>query len=203
MVTRGSGGEVTRMPSREVEGLLLPEKVAFHPALELCNTRAWWGSATPKEYLLSWRHAEVLARDLGLADVDARADAAADAAFARVLTLRSDLYAVVTEIAPVSRVQRLDAAIRAGRRDLELRGYADGTPVWAPRSEGAERVVHAFGRAAGDLLSASRRIGACPRCGWVFLDPSGRRKWCSMKWCGNRDKVQQHALRVRAASSGP
>jgi predicted RNA-binding Zn ribbon-like protein len=186
------------MPSREVDGLLLPQKVAHHPALELCNTRAWWGSAAPKEYLLSWRHAEVLAADLGLADPGTEKAGP----LLRLLTLRADLYAVVTEVAAAASLRRLDAAIRAGRRDLELRDFSAGRPVWEPRSVGADRFLHAFARAAGELLSVPRRIGACPRCGWTFLDPSGRRKWCAMRWCGNRDKVQQHTRRTRAAARG-
>ncbi len=38
------------------------------------------------------------------------------------------------------------------------------------------------------------RIGACPACGWLFLDVTrgGRRRWCSMATCGNRTKVKRH-----------
>ncbi|MFC7483823.1 CGNR zinc finger domain-containing protein [Luedemannella flava] len=28
--------------------------------------------------------------------------------------------------------------------------------------------------------------------------PRGRRRWCSMAWCGNREKVRAHAARQRA-----
>lgn len=189
------------MPSREVMGVLLPVKVAHHPALELLNTRAWWGSDAPKEYLLSWTHVATLANDLGLVREPSAGD---DAALSQVLDLRADLYAVITGIASAGRIARLDAVIRAGRRDLEFRGLADGVPLWLPRSAGAPAVLHAFGRSIGDLLARPQRIGVCPRCGWAFLDPSGRRKWCSMKWCGNRDKVQQFALRAKGAGgAGP
>ncbi len=39
------------------------------------------------------------------------------------------------------------------------------------------------------------RVGACPRCGWLFVDTSknGRRRWCSMAVCGNREKVRRHS----------
>ena len=39
-----------------------------------------------------------------------------------------------------------------------------------------------------------RRLGACPRCGWVFRDitKAGRRRWCSMAACGNREKARRH-----------
>lgn len=38
------------------------------------------------------------------------------------------------------------------------------------------------------------RIRTCSRCGWVFCDSSkgGRRRWCSMRACGNREKVGRH-----------
>lgn len=38
------------------------------------------------------------------------------------------------------------------------------------------------------------RVRSCPRCGWLFVDTSrgGKRRWCSMKTCGNRDKVSRH-----------
>jgi predicted RNA-binding Zn ribbon-like protein len=38
------------------------------------------------------------------------------------------------------------------------------------------------------------RLRSCPRCGWLFLDTSrgGKRRWCSMRTCGNREKVSRH-----------
>lgn len=38
------------------------------------------------------------------------------------------------------------------------------------------------------------RVRSCPRCAWLFFDSSkgGRRRWCSMKDCGNREKVSRH-----------
>jgi predicted RNA-binding Zn ribbon-like protein len=35
------------------------------------------------------------------------------------------------------------------------------------------------------------RVRSCPRCGWLFVDASkgGRRRWCSMSTCGNREKA--------------
>ena len=47
------------------------------------------------------------------------------------------------------------------------------------------------------------RVHACPRCGWLFRDRSKgrRRRWCSMKVCGNREKVARH-YRVRRNTAG-
>ncbi len=54
---------------------------------------------------------------------------------------------------------------------------------------------------AGELLTGAARdhVRLCPgeNCGWMFLDPRGRRRWCSMATCGNRAKVRAHAARTR------
>nr|WP_255307967.1 CGNR zinc finger domain-containing protein [Streptomyces marincola] len=41
---------------------------------------------------------------------------------------------------------------------------------------------------------------ACDRCGWFFIDSSRgrRRRWCSMKTCGNQAK----AARYRSSRPG-
>lgn len=51
-----------------------------------------------------------------------------------------------------------------------------------------------------ELLARVRR---CPgrRCGWLFLDTSGRRKWCSMGSCGSREKMRRLYERQRAVRS--
>lgn len=47
------------------------------------------------------------------------------------------------------------------------------------------------------------RLRVCenPQCRWVFKDTSrtGKRKWCSMRSCGNRAKVARHRARRRTA----
>jgi predicted RNA-binding Zn ribbon-like protein len=47
------------------------------------------------------------------------------------------------------------------------------------------------------------RLRVCenPGCRWVFKDTSrtGRRKWCSMRSCGNRAKVARHRARRKVA----
>ncbi len=55
------------------------------------------------------------------------------------------------------------------------------------------------------LLTDRREVGRvkmCPGggCGWLFLDESanGRRQWCSMEMCGNREKARRHYARKRA-----
>lgn len=56
-----------------------------------------------------------------------------------------------------------------------------------------------------DLLSGSdlARVRRCAGCSLLFLDrsPPGRRRWCSMDSCGNREKTARYR-RTRAAGSG-
>jgi predicted RNA-binding Zn ribbon-like protein len=49
------------------------------------------------------------------------------------------------------------------------------------------------------------RLHRCPGrdCGWVFLDMSGRRRWCSMATCGSREKMRRMYARKRAALENP
>jgi predicted RNA-binding Zn ribbon-like protein len=53
------------------------------------------------------------------------------------------------------------------------------------------------------LADAARleRLRRCPgrHCGWLFLDTSGRRRWCSMGACGSREKMRRMYARRRAA----
>jgi predicted RNA-binding Zn ribbon-like protein len=45
------------------------------------------------------------------------------------------------------------------------------------------------------------RVRQCPGrdCGWLFLDVSGRRHWCSMGTCGSRAKMRRMYARRRAS----
>jgi predicted RNA-binding Zn ribbon-like protein len=80
---------------------------------------------------------------------------------------------------------------------------ADWTLAWAP--DDPRRVRFAIAVDALALLSDSRRLSRvrrCPgrNCGWLFLDLSGRRRWCSMTTCGSREKMRRMYERRRAAS---
>ncbi|ALS00046.1 hypothetical protein ATZ33_01195 [Enterococcus silesiacus] len=51
----------------------------------------------------------------------------------------------------------------------------------------------------GDIHKLSRCSN--PECVLLFVDRTGRRKWCSMKICGNRHKVEAFAKRKKQASN--
>ena len=67
---------------------------------------------------------------------------------------------------------------------------------------GLARPVLEVAREAGDLLATTEltHVRTCPGtdCVWLFFDRSGRRRWCTMKVCGNRAKARRHAERARS-----
>jgi predicted RNA-binding Zn ribbon-like protein len=73
------------------------------------------------------------------------------------------------------------------------------TIAWAPHD--LRRIRFAAAVSAVELLSdATRltRVRICPgnNCGWLFIDTTGRRRWCSMEVCGSRAKMRRlHARR--------
>jgi predicted RNA-binding Zn ribbon-like protein len=71
-----------------------------------------------------------------------------------------------------------------------------------PRSE-PHRVRFAVATDAVALITdpeRASRLHRCPGrdCGWVFLDTSGRRRWCSMDTCGSREKMRRMYARRKA-----
>lgn len=198
--------------SIEVEGIRLPKALSGHPALELCNTRAGWRAAPdPRgEYLRSYDALALLAVTTGAISEDdstivrrqaAHDPAGADAALDRARSVRADLYAALTGGADRAARHRLAAAIGTahGRLHLVLENHS---AHWEFAGKATlEDPLDAFLVAAGDLLVGDRRqsVAACPGegCGWLFLNTSGRRRWCQMAVCGNRAKQAAFAQRRR------
>ena len=210
------------MSSHLVRGVPLPDAVGGHPALDFCNTRAGWGSATPKEYLTSAHALALWAADAGLAPwPDDAAEppegehadgdpigTGAVGALRRALTLREALYRCALGAAAEADWRLLSREAAAARGASTLVPGPDATAVWvldggrSPRTradDDARLALHAAA-AAGEQLVTSPLVGcvrACPGagCGWLFADPRRRRRWCSMAVCGNRAKARRHAER--------
>lgn len=117
----------------------------------------------------------------------------------------------------------VDAVVEGGRADpgsVELVNDALAThPTARLELDGAAvRIGHRHSAAAvddalagiADVIVAELangrperfRICANDRCRWTFYDdsPTGRRRWCDMKTCGNRAKAARHRERVRATA---
>jgi predicted RNA-binding Zn ribbon-like protein len=201
------------MASVVVDGLVLPISLDGQPVLDFCNTRARWTAATPKEYLVSHAHLTVWTKTAGLipaAEVTPLSRAAtsrpgeATAVVKRAIRFRSALYAVLTGPATAGDWAAVNAEIGAASGGVAL---VAGTPaVWTVTGSGLDLPLRAAVWAAAGFLTtpAAGAVGACPSdiCGWLFTIPTGRRRWCSMAWCGNRAKVRRHAERARAGRSG-
>ncbi len=194
-----------------VDDLVLPRQLAGHPALELVNTRSGWGEPYDEErrdYLRTLDHLVVLARVNGLITDErsarlcreaARHPQEASVALERTRVLRADLHDVLLGTGSRAAATRISAAVTEARsrQRLDLGGPE---PRWAFAADPAlGEPLDAFLVAAGDLLVDRPRIGVCPGhdCGWLFLNSSGRRRWCQMAVCGNRAKQAAHARRTQ------
>jgi predicted RNA-binding Zn ribbon-like protein len=89
---------------------------------------------------------------------------------------------------------RLLAAALDADRPPRLRATADGLAQSRPAD--ADEALARLVRAAVTDLAGPRRIElhACgdPTCSGIFLDDTGRRRWCSDLQCGNRMRVRAH-----------
>jgi predicted RNA-binding Zn ribbon-like protein len=101
---------------------------------------------------------------------------------------------------PAADVRLLAEALR-GDRVLSLRKHRDGFAVGRPES--ATEALGRLARSAVHDLSDTYRpqLRACgdDTCSGIFLDPTGRRRWCSDERCGNRMRVRAHRARSRRA----
>src|SRR3954452_22857010 len=178
------------------------------PALDLVNTlRERWRRrvetlVSPDDLQLWLVRAGVMTEetDAVTADVLAEARALREAIDAGVTAL------VDGEAVPSAAVKRIDAWLKfSGARPALLLG-PDGLPALGERGEG-----HTPRRALGEIaLDAARMLGdpadrarvrvcASETCSARFYDrsPAGRRRWCSMRTCGNEAKARRHRARVR------
>jgi predicted RNA-binding Zn ribbon-like protein len=201
-----------------VSGLVLPVSVGGHPALDFCNTRAGWGALAPKEYLLSYDHLAVWAREAGVLRPSqvaalrrtAMADPlAAQEVLAGALALREAAYAVLLGSRSTSDFSVVAAHASAARGAATLRrSPPGGVPLaeWTLPVDDVNAPLLSVTAQLDDLLSSplSGVVAACPGvgCGWLFADPRQRRRWCDMAVCGNRAKARRYAERLAASRDG-
>ncbi|SDH86451.1 CGNR zinc finger domain-containing protein [Alteribacillus bidgolensis] len=95
-------------------------------------------------------------------------------------------------------VSRLELLVRQSPFAYELQGNKL-LPIPTGKPENA--LVALIALNALKLLSSDKlsNIHRCanPECVLLFIDTRGRRKWCSMKICGNRKKVTRHQKRTK------
>jgi predicted RNA-binding Zn ribbon-like protein len=194
-----------------VKDLRLPVCIGGHPALDFCNTWAGWDRppGLRREWLTSYDHFAYWAWHAGLLDesdaVRLRRSAGHTTSRAKaVLTdarrLRTVLHSAALNPADPHALRVVTGYARKAALQARLR--PGNPPRWEiPPSTGLELPLLVVARAAGDLLTSDSvaAVKACPGadCGWLFINRTGRRRWCSMSACGNRAKVAAYARRQR------
>ncbi|OII61807.1 zf-CGNR multi-domain protein [Streptomyces sp. CC53] len=135
---------------------------------------------------------------------------AADTDLAAVRALRDALHGLAaarahaTPLDP-SAVEALNTA--AAAPPLAVRMTPAGRRAWAPGATVAG-LVSTVARDAIDLFTGpyAHRLRECGAhdCHLLFVDTSrpGRRRWCAMERCGNRQKVRTHRARADARDGG-
>jgi predicted RNA-binding Zn ribbon-like protein len=129
--------------------------------------------------------------------------------------LRDLIRSIATEIAHSeagrpsrANVRELNHVLRHGLHYHQLEVSADGTAYGLARV--GDRLDQARATIAGTLADfvASgpvRRVRICanPGCHEVFIDrsPTGRRRWCDMRTCGNQAKAARHRARHRESGT--
>lgn len=186
--------------------------IGGHPVLDLANTV--FDRAHPvedNELLRTASDVVTWCASAGLLEAvpPAAAEPAGDLA-GEVRTVREHAWAVFDAVARGAAVplepfgallERAGTGVRAGRVpriDVALDRIAVDGPGSIPTALSL-LAVHALFTLPPD------RIRACGRCAWLFLDSSrgGRRRWCSMSTCGNREKASRHRQAERAAEQAP
>jgi SARP family transcriptional regulator, regulator of embCAB operon len=177
----------------------LPWSVGGHPALEFCNTYAGW--ANPVQTRADWLHTYTTlavwaghmdltdeATVTGLVRLGRRAPREAEAVLSAAKTLRSNLYACLTK--PEDQ-RAFSVVARFAEAALKVSTFArddSGLGRWTlSPAAGLRLPLHAAAQSAAQLLSDPRRHTVCAcrhaHCGWLFLDASGRRRYCSVATC--------------------
>jgi predicted RNA-binding Zn ribbon-like protein len=179
--------------------------------LELANTHDWTPAGQTlgpeMDALREPSELSVWGRRMGLLGRSSRAPSADE--LAAVHALRLAVYSVFAAVAEQRQPPGEALALLAteSQRAVAAGTLAEVDGAWRlqfPRTVPAS-VRHAVADDAIRLLAdpdALDRVRRCPgeRCGWLFYDASGRRKWCSMDTCGSRAKMRTLYARKRAAA---
>jgi predicted RNA-binding Zn ribbon-like protein len=171
-------------------------------ALDLINTEEdLWG--THHDYIDSsedfslWLTDEELAAALSKYQLPLKAGVWSDQ-LEKVHQLRDEVRTDFEQVlqngrASETTVERLEGYIEQAPFTLKLReGQAVYVPVGDPVAKLCSLVAANILKLIGDGRMAHVRRCANPKCLFMFEDATGRRKWCSMKRCGNRAKVTRH-----------
>lgn len=144
------------------------------------------------------------AKQAGLTD---RFNGFSASTLSRIRSLREQLCSIFGAIAnnqpiPAEALRKIDAALHACRAQRRLAAHGKEIRwIWRAGAEASDVLLFPILTAATDLLTSGARdcVRQCAGegCGWLFLDRSnaGKRRWCRMADCGNRNKAREHYRR--------
>jgi predicted RNA-binding Zn ribbon-like protein len=146
--------------------------------------------------LLAWLKAWHLTPAASVTEDDVtRARALREALHGIARAAASDRAAATDDVRTVDEALVDDAPVR-------LRRHAGGLAMSRPGS--AREALARLARQAVDDLTGPHpvRLRACgdDECSGIFVDPTGRRRWCSDERCGVKARVRAHRARARAST---
>jgi predicted RNA-binding Zn ribbon-like protein len=186
--------------------------LAGHPALDFVNTLDWRFRASGSEELIhTYDDLLRFTQQCGLLDhrEAKRLRAAAELRVSRNVlisglrfreTLASVLYNVVDHRSPSDDSLRRLSSFLNEAQDTRRLSWRNGRLDWTwilHQGRALELPLLKLSIEAANLLASdlSSKIRACgdPECRWLFVDitKNQSRRWCDMKLCGNRTKVQR------------
>jgi predicted RNA-binding Zn ribbon-like protein len=189
--------------------------------LDFANTVDWdagFGYTTPErsDVLVRGPWVGRWARRVGIAGRGRISEAEVE----RLRELRLVIHRLFSLPAPLAiDLEALRDAVSEGIGAASVRPAADGRPAEgvasggrppaiAPSWPGSDERRVRFAVAWDALLllgdgERRARVTRCPgrNCGWLFLNASGRRRWCSMSSCGSREKMRRAYARRRGAAA--
>jgi predicted RNA-binding Zn ribbon-like protein len=200
----------THRKPREVPSVATMELVGGRLCLDFVNTLNRDRGQVTDERFLTYRDVLDWSARLRLIDTSAAArlvrecdehPRTAEFALQSVRELRETVWRLFSarQTEDIKRIQMATKSLPLPRLKLDERA---GVVIEPGRDLCGWLIAAVYGSALELLaLEDPVRIRACPapRCGWLFLDssPGNRRKWCSMKTCGNRQKAREHYKRAR------
>jgi predicted RNA-binding Zn ribbon-like protein len=182
--------------------------------LDFLNTIHDWTAADPRDYIPTFAESLRFAQVAGVitaAEAKRLGTRPAGAELRRLHEVRARLERVCRAVLDgrAPRSADLDALARdaaAAARTARLRTQGGQlTRTIDPTVAGLATVRLRLVEAAVTLLTSERvaRLGACPSCGWLFLDTTKNRsrRWCSMAMCGDAAKSRTYYWRTRGRSA--
>jgi predicted RNA-binding Zn ribbon-like protein len=162
--------------------------------------------------LLAWLREQRLISGRGLAAEASRLRRDPDETTRRVERfhhLRQVLHAVAAEVTehghPTGdQLRDLNHILRHGLHYHQIETDPDGTrytfaQVGDRLDQARATIASSLAQFLAEDAPSRLRVCANPGCRYLFIDrsPTGRRRWCDMRTCGNQAKVARHRARAR------